>query len=67
MVFEPGDIVVGDSDGVLCVPLDEAEEVLAKAKAKHEVETNQLKRIAEGKNDRSWVDAALKAKGCLPT
>ena len=67
MVFEPGDLVIGDSDGVLCVPLDEAEEILAKAQAKHEAETNQLKRIAEGKNDRSWVDAALKAKGCLPT
>lgn len=65
MVFEPGDIVIGDSDGVLCVPLDQAEEILAKAEAKHAAETRQLQAIAEGKNDRRWVDAALKAKGCI--
>ncbi|SFN87329.1 Regulator of RNase E activity RraA [Cohaesibacter marisflavi] len=64
MVIQPGDIVIGDSDGVLAVPLDAAEEILKKAQAKHSAETRQLQNISEGKNDRSWVDAALKARGC---
>jgi RraA family protein len=64
MVIEPGDIIIGDGDGVMCVPLADAEEVLKKAQAKHDAEARQMEAIAEGKNDRSWVDAALKEKGC---
>jgi RraA family protein len=33
MVIHPGDLVLGDDDGVLCVPLDECEQVYAAAKA----------------------------------
>ena len=64
MVIEPGDIVIGDSDGVLSIPLADAEEVLKKAEAKLAAETRQMKAIAEGTNDRSWVNATLKERGC---
>lgn len=64
MVVEPGDLILGDGDGVLCVPYEEAETVLAAAEAKQEAEKKELAAIAEGSHDRSWVDAALKAKGC---
>jgi regulator of RNase E activity RraA len=64
MVIAPGDIVIGNSDGVLGVPLADAEDILAKTEAKQDAELRQMKAIAEGSNDRSWVDAALKAKGC---
>ena len=64
MVIEPGDIIIGDSDGVLCVPLAEAEGILKRTQAKHEAETRQMKAIADGTNSRSWVDAALKERGC---
>ncbi|MBO6519229.1 MAG: RraA family protein [Rhodospirillales bacterium] len=64
MVIEPGDIMIGDGDGVLCVPQAGAEEILKKAEAKLDAETRQMKPIAEGTNDRSWVDAALKERGC---
>lgn len=68
MVINPGDIVIGDADGVLSVPLADAEEVLAKTEAKQDAEVRQMKAIAEGTNDRTWVDAALKKLGCaLPT
>ncbi|WP_343504737.1 RraA family protein [Alloyangia pacifica] len=68
MVINPGDIVIGDADGVLAVPLADAEEVLAKTEAKQDAEVRQMKAIAEGTNDRTWVDAALKKLGCaLPT
>jgi regulator of RNase E activity RraA len=64
MVIEPGDIVIGDMDGVLAVPLADAQVVLKAAQAKQEAEARQTRAIAEGTNDRSWVDAALKERGC---
>jgi regulator of RNase E activity RraA len=64
MVVEPGDLVVGDGDGVLCVPYDEVEDVLAATEAKQKAEKGELAAIADGSNDRSWVDNALTQKGC---
>lgn len=64
MIVAPGDIVLGDSDGVLSVPLADAEEVLAKTESKQDAEARQMQAIAEGRNDRSWVDAALAQRGC---
>lgn len=64
MVIEPGDIVIGDADGVLCVPLADAEEILKKTQAKQSAETAQMAAIEAGTNDRSWVDATLRRLGC---
>ena len=64
MVIEPGDIILGESDGVLAVPYADAEVVLKKAEAKHSAETAQMAAIEAGTNDRSWVDAALRRLGC---
>jgi len=44
--------------------MDEAEDILKKAQAKLAAETAQMQAIAEGKNDRSWVDATLTKLGC---
>jgi regulator of RNase E activity RraA len=63
MVIEPGDLIVGDGDGVVCVPFALTAEVLKATTAKHEAETRQLANIKAGKNDRAWVDAALKKLG----
>lgn len=64
MVVHPGDIVIGDGDGVLVVPIDPAEQILKKAQDKLEAETRQMQSIAEGTNYRSWVDATLFRLGC---
>ena len=64
MVIEPGDLIIGDSDGVLCVPFDALEQVLANTEAKQDAETKQMAAIEAGTNDRTWVDAALKRLGC---
>lgn len=64
MVIEPGDLILGDSDGVLAVPFDIVEEVYARTSAKQDAETKQMAAIEAGTNDRSWVDAALKKLGC---
>ncbi|WP_010142375.1 RraA family protein [Oceanicola sp. S124] len=64
MVIHPGDIIIGDSDGVLCVPLDEAETILKATQMKSAAEIKQMADIDAGTNDRTWVDRALKERGC---
>lgn len=64
MVIEPGDIVIGDSDGVLCVPYAEAERILKRTEAKQAAEAAQMAAIEAGTNDRAWVDATLRRLGC---
>jgi RraA family protein len=64
MVVQPGDIIVGDADGVVAVPLAHAEEILALARAQLAKETATLKAIAGGKVDRRWVDDLLQQRGC---
>ena len=63
MPVNPGDIIVGDADGLVAIPLEQAERVLASAKAILEKETAAMKQIQAGTVDRSWVDKALKEKG----
>jgi RraA family protein len=65
MVIEPGDLIVGDGDGIVCVPFASTAEVLKATTAKHEAETRQLAAIKAGKSDRSWVDASLKKLGVI--
>lgn len=64
MVIHPGDLMLGDSDGVLAVPYEAVEEVYARTAAKQDAEAKQMAAIEAGTNDRSWVDAALKRLGC---
>lgn len=64
MVIEPGDLILGDTDGVLAVPYNDAETVLKAAQAKQAAEDKQMAAIQAGKNDRSWVDKTLEATGC---
>jgi RraA family protein len=64
MVVEPGDLVLGDGDGVLCVPHDAVAGVLALAQAKQATEAHEIRAVAEGALDRRWVDARLAELGC---
>jgi len=59
----PGDIIVGDADGLVAVPQELAAQVLASAKAILAKETASMKQILAGTVDRAWVDQALKEKG----
>lgn len=65
MVIEAGDLIVGDDDGLLCVPYDHVAAVYDRATAKHAAELKQMDQIAKGENDRSWVLKTLQQKGCL--
>ena len=64
MVIHPGDIVVGDEDGVVAVPTAEAAKILDLARAQVQAEAKTMKAIADGTLDRSWVDQRLAERGC---
>src|SRR5450830_19116 len=64
MVINPGDLIVGDEDGLVCVPIDNVNEILAAILAKGQAEKKTLEDIANGTYDTTWVDAALKRIGC---
>lgn len=66
MVIHPGDLVIGDADGLLCVPFDDAERLLAATHKKMEAEKKMLDDIAAGQLDTSWIDVMLKRLGCNP-
>jgi RraA family protein len=55
MVVNPGDIVVGDEDGVLAIAPADVETVIAGARKQAAKEAAALRSIAEGRLDRSWV------------
>lgn len=63
MVIAPGDIIIGDRDGVLSIPREGAGAVLEAARAQLEREAATLKAIAGDGWDRRWVDEILNAKG----
>ncbi|HVY05556.1 MAG TPA: RraA family protein [Burkholderiales bacterium] len=63
-VVNPGDIVVGDADGLVFIPPSQAEALLKAVAALLAKEKALLDAIAAGKADRRWVDETLAAKGC---
>lgn len=57
MVVNPGDIVVGDQDGLLAIPREDAAELIVKARAVLEAEARTIQAMEEGRWDRSFIDA----------
>ena len=68
LVISPGDIVVGDDDGVAVIPLAVAEEVIKRARQRMDMEYQQARDIREGRKPLeimfgdNWVDTALQGK-----
>lgn len=64
-VIFPGDIIVGDADGLLVIRPDEAEAALALGKKHMANEEATMAQIAAGKGmDHDWVDDILMKKNC---
>ena len=58
MVINPGDIVVGDQDGLLAIPQDGGVQALIeKARAVLVAEAKTMQAMKEGRWDRSFIDA----------
>lgn len=65
IVIFPGDILIGDADGVVAVRPQDAPGIIEKTKKVLAYETQVLEDITSGKGiDREWIDQLLKAKGC---
>lgn len=63
MTIEPGDLVVGDADGILAVPHDHAEAVLDAARRKLAAEERSAVALRAGTSDRSQIRARAIALG----
>lgn len=61
----PGDLIVGDADGVLVLRREEAEQVIAGAQAKIDAEAARMKEMKEGKLVMPWVVETLRKVGVL--
>ena len=68
LVVRPGDILIGDDDGVAVVPLEDAERVLEIAQKRMQMEYTQAENIRKGEkpleivHGENWVDRALEGK-----
>jgi regulator of RNase E activity RraA len=65
VAVQPGDLVIGDADGVVAVPREKAEEVVAAVQAKLDLEQEFLKALSEGHVKNGWVMDALRSAGAL--
>lgn len=64
VVVNPGDIILGDMDGIVVVPIESADDIINEVYATMKMEEKMMKEIEEGTIDRSWVDEVLREKGC---
>jgi RraA family protein len=63
--INPGDLVIGDADGVIVVPRQEAEDILAKTIKKQAQEVETGEQIVAGTWSRaSYTEEALTKMGC---
>lgn len=59
----PGDIILADPDGIICIPRKDAAWVLEKAKAFMEADEKKLEAAKNGTANRAWVEKSLEEKG----
>jgi len=66
VTIEPGDLVVGDGDGVTVIERAKAASLLPLAEEKVAAETKRIADIRSGKGLRApWLEAALRAAGVI--
>lgn len=64
IVVEPGDLVLGDRDGVVVIKKADAHEMLEKGKVHNAMEVKTFEDIAAGRLNRDWVDQTLAKINC---
>ena len=62
-VVNPGDIVVGDEDGLVTFAQSEAPALIEAAKASFRKEAGIMEEISSGQHYQHWLDAVLISKG----
>jgi len=63
VVVRPGDVVVGDLNGVAVVQREVAAELLSRLRAGQEAQAEYARAVAEGRFSNAWVDEALARSG----
>ena len=66
VAVQPGDLVLGDADGVVVIPRMEVDKVLIAAEKKLADEKIRLEEIARGELVSPWLGDTLKAAGLPP-
>ncbi len=61
----PGDLIVGDADGVVVIPRETAAHIVSLAQGKVDAETARFAEIKKGQLDSPWLNDALIAAGVL--
>jgi len=61
----PGDLIVGDADGVVVVPRETAAAIVGAAQAKVDAEDQRMKAIGRGEVAQPWVEDGLRSVGVL--
>jgi regulator of RNase E activity RraA len=65
IVVNPGDIVVADRAGIVVVPTEIAEELLARLQSHEEANAAYLASVKRGDFSNEWVDRTLAAADCF--
>ena len=65
IVVNPGDIVLGDANGVVIVPRAIAKELLDRLQELSAVEVEYREAVARGDFNNDWVDASLRQAGVI--
>jgi RraA family protein len=61
----PGDLIVGDADGVVVIPKDDVARIIELAQKKLDAETARLAAIRKGDTRAGWLEKELRAAGML--
>jgi len=61
----PGDLIVGDADGVVVVPRELAAEIVGAAQAKVDSEKSRIEEIRQGRLLPGWLPGVLRGAGVL--
>jgi regulator of RNase E activity RraA len=66
-VIEAGDMIIGDADGLLCVPYDEVEDLYPLARQKYEDEISTFADLSTSDQaaERAPIFADLRKAGCF--
>ena len=67
VIVNPGDIILGDDDGIVVIPLAHADEILKKSDARVEKESKTLEQIKAGGSifDIYGYEEVLRRQGCV--
>ncbi len=65
IVVQPGDIVLGDLNGVVVVPRTSAEDVLRRLRGRRDAESDYTDAVSRGDFSNAWVDDLLNQSGVV--